>query len=343
MTRASWKRHATVAALCAAPLLITATAGTALAQPKPPPGAPVAGDTQRATALYLKGSELFKAKKYREALDQFKLSYQTVPSPNSHLYVARCLAVLGETRAAWLEFEKVAEEAAVRAVTEPKYAPTRDSANVERDELAPKLSLVTVDVIRGGAGARVHIGPIDVPSDRWSKPFPLEPGTYEVKLDAPGRPQVKVPLTINRGERRTLALDAGGGGVAAGPAPGPAPVASKSNPLRIGGIAAASVGGAGFIMFAVAGAISKATYADLTLQCGGDTGGCHGKNVSDEVSKGKTQQALANAGLIIGAVGAAAGVTMIVLSLRKPAASDSGKPRAELVLKPTWAGIEGSF
>ncbi|MFT3767746.1 MAG: serine/threonine-protein kinase [Minicystis sp.] len=328
MTRASWKRHAAVAAIFAAPLLTAG--GSALAQPKPPPpppgAAPVAGDTQKATALYLKGSELFKAKKFIPALEQFRLSYQTVPSPNSHLYIARCLAALGETREAWLEFDKVAEEAAARAATEAKYAPTRDSANVERDELTPKLGLVTIDVLRPERGSAVYIGTLRVSQDRWSRPYPIEPGTHEVRVETPGRPVVKTTLAIRGGERRAVQLDAGVGG---GATHGPTPVASgsKMSPLRIGGIVAAGVGVAGFAMFAAGGILSSGTYSDLKTTCGGDTGGCHGLDVSDQISKGKTQQAIANAGLIIGAVGVAAGVTMIVISTRTK--KDAGRPSAD--------------
>jgi len=337
MTRSSWMRHAAVAALFAAPLL--ATGASAFAQPPPPPPAapPPVGDTQKATQHYMKGSDLFKAKKFSLALEQFKLSYQTVPSPNSHLYIARCLAAMGEAQKAWLEFDKVSEEAAARAATEEKYAPTRDSANVERDELGRKLGLVTVDVVRPERGSMVHVGTWAVPQDRWSRPFPVDPGTHEVRLETPKRPLVKTTITIRGGERRPVQLDVGGG-LAAGKSP---PSRMRLTPLRIAGYAAAGVGAVGFIMFAAGGATSSATYSDLKLKCGGDTGGCHGVDVSADISKGKTQQAVANAGLIIGIAGAAAGATMIVLSMRHK--KDAGRPTADLVVGPSWAGVSGSF
>lgn len=336
MTRATWKRHAAVAALFAAPLLTSG--GGALAQPKHPPA--VAGDTAKATHYFIKGSELYKAKKYRPALEQFKRSYDTVASPNSHLYIARCLAALGETQKAWIEFDKVSEEAAARAATEPKYVPTRDSANVERDELASKLGLVTVDVVRPERGTTVHIGAWTVPQDRWSRPYPVDPGTHEVSLDTPGRPSVKSTVTIHSGERRAVQLDvgAGHGAVAGGQ---PASSKSKMSPLRIAGIAAASVGGVGLIMFAAGGATSMSTYSALKTKCGGDAGGCHGNDVSGDISKGKTQQAVANAGLAIGIIGVAAGATLIVLSTRTK--KDAGRPTADLVVGPSWAGVQGSF
>lgn len=333
MTRASWKRHAAVAAIFAAPLFIT---GTARAQH--PPAAAAAGDTQKATALYLKGSDLFKARKFAQAIEQFRASYQTVPSPNSHLYIARCLVQMGELQQAWLEFDKVAEEAAARAATEPKYAPTRDSANQERDELNSKIGLVTVDVVRPAPNSAVHIGGHAVPKGYWGRPYPVEGGPHDVRVDTPGRPSVKMTVSVRGGERRAVQLDAGMGAPA-----GPTPVASggKMSPLRIGGFVAAGVGVVGFAMFAGGGATSLGTYSDLKTKCGGDTGGCHGVDVSDEISKGKTQQAVANAGLILGVVGVAAGATLIVLSTRHK--KDAGRPSADLVVGPSWAGVQGKF
>jgi hypothetical protein len=344
MTRASWKHHAAVAALLAAPVLVTG--GQALAQPRPPPppaAAPSANDVAKATAYFQKGSELLKSKKYIAALEQFKLSYATVPSPNSHLYIARCLAGIGEARAAYLEFDKVYEEASARATSEPKYAPARDSARVERDELAPRLGLLTINVANPEPGSVVYAGVYQVPPDRWGKPYPIEPGTFNARLETPGRPGLKSQITLGPGERREVTLGGGvGGPVVGGPvAPPPIVAKSKMSPLRIGGIVAAGVGVVGFGMFAGAGIASKATFSDLSLKCG-TTGGCHGMTVTDEVSKGKTQQTIANAGLVIGAVGVAAGVTMIVLSTRKPRDS-APQPTADLVVGPGWLGAQGAF
>ena len=64
--------------------------------------------------------------------------------------------------------------------------------------------------------------------------------------------------------------------------------------------------------------------------------------VDSKISTGKTQQAVANAGLAIGVIGVAAGATLFVLSLRKKP-SDAGQPSAGLVVGPTWLGAEGSF
>jgi hypothetical protein len=188
------------------------------------------------------------------------------------------------------------------------------------------------------------VGSYELPADHWGKPFPLDPGPYEARVETPQHDTVKSSFTVAAGEQRDVTLDL----VVAAPPPPPLPppvavVPPKKgmSPLRIGGIAAAGVGVVGFGMFAGAGIASTSTYSDLKTKCGGTSGGCKGLNVTDDVNKGKLQQTLANAGLIVGAVGIAAGATLIGLSLRKP--KDAGPPTAELVVGPTWAGVEGSF
>ena len=187
----------------------------------------------------------------------------------------------------------------------------------------------------------MRVGNYDLSPDQWGKPFPIEPGTAEVTLDTPGRARIRQSLTLVPGDRRDVLLD----GAVAGPVMGPAePVVvastSKTNGLRIGGIIVAGVGLVGFGMFAGGGAASSSTYSALKTKCGGDSGGCKGQNVDGDISSGRTQQAIANAGLILGIVGVAAGTTMIVLSTRKK--SDPG-PRTGLVVGPAYAGLSGTF
>src|ERR1700679_3814796 len=116
MTHPRWKRHLALAALCAAP--VRCGGGAALAG-----GTPSPADVTKATDVFKKATEQFKSKKFVPALDGFKQSYALVPSPNSHLYIARCLAALGKARAAWIEFDHTADEATAGGA---KYAPTHD-------------------------------------------------------------------------------------------------------------------------------------------------------------------------------------------------------------------------
>jgi hypothetical protein len=319
--------------------------GIAHAQPKAAKGvvAPPSDDAaKKATAYYVKGSELFKAKppKLALALEQFKLSYAAVPSPNSHLYIARCLAAMGDSRAAYAEFDKVVDEAAERGKTEDKYLPTRDTARVERDELLSRVALVTISVAHAGPTTIVRIGDTEIPREQWDKPIAVVPGAVEAKLSAGDHAITSQSATINAGQSHTLVLDATAAPTVAVGGPGVTPPVTKSSgsALRPAGIAVGAVGVAGFVMFAVAGSMSKSTYSNLEKECG--AGPCPTSRAG-EISSGRTQQTLANVGLVLGVVGVAAGTTMVVLSMGKnksaPAATTG------LVIGPGYLGANGTF
>ena len=63
-----------------------------------------------------------------------------------------------------------------------------------------------------------------------------------------------------------------------------------------------------------------------------------------KIADGKLQKDLANAGLIIGAVGLAAGVTLFVVSLEPGKKKDEApKPEVQAVVGPSYLGLQGSF
>ena len=321
--------------------------GTAQAQPKgakAASAAPAADNSanaaKKATAYFTKGVDLYNTKKFALALEQFKLSYAAVPSPNSHLYIARCIAKLGDAHAGYAEFDKVIAEATERGKTEDKYLRTRDSAREERDELLSKVALVTINVVHPGPTTVVRIGDTEVPREQWDKPFAVPPGAVEAKISAGDRLIDSKSATINAGQSQTLVLDAAAAPVVAtGPGGEQPTTKGGKSSLRPVGIALGAVGVAGFAMFAVAGSMSKSTYSKLEKDCG-VSGPCPASH-ADDISAGKTQQTLANVGLIVGAVGVAAGATLIVLSLGKSKSAPA--PTTGLVVGPGYLGVNGRF
>ena len=61
--------------------------------------------------------------------------------------------------------------------------------------------------------------------------------------------------------------------------------------------------------------------------------------------EGSTQQTLANVGLVVGAVGVAAGVTMLVIGLSDDddTASAATQPSTSLAVGPGFTGLRGRF
>jgi hypothetical protein len=304
------------------------------------------GEVARAQSLFKKADDAYNAKRYAEALELFKQSYATVASPNSHLYIARCMAQLGDSRAAYVEFQKVFDEADARATSEPKYAPTRDSARLERDEVGNKLAIVTINVAHADASTTVRVSGTDVPQSDWGKPQPFTPGNVDVVVVSAGKAPITQNIALVAGDKRDLPLDAAPPAAAVAteaPVVESGPKGKPNKPLLIAGIVAGGVGVVGMVLFAIEGSSASSDFSTLQKDCPNNN--CtQGTTDADAKSSGKSAQTVANIGLITGAVGLAAGATLVTLAFvkRGPAAAPT-TGSANLVLKPGYAGLAGTF
>lgn len=298
---------------------------------------------QKAQAAYKKGAGLFRQKKYNLALEEFRASYATVASPNSRLYIARCYAELGDHVEAYLEFTGVAAEAEARAATEPRYGKTKETALFERDELAKKMALVTVTVEHPESASSLTIGGKEVPRDQWGQPFPAKVGPVEVVVSSTVGSPVTQNLDLIAGDNKDVTLDAQANAPPPPPPPGEVEVSSDSlfgEGLRPFAYIAGGVGVVGLGVFAVAGIMTNGTYSDLSDSCGGP---CPSSR-ADDVDTGKTQQTIANVGLVVGAVGIAAGATLFVLSMSDDSSTEQkDEVSAKVVVGPGYAGLRGAF
>ena len=329
-------------------LWVAASATEAMAQPA---ATATAADVKKASAHFNEGSRLFEFKRFPQALDHFKKSYAFVPSPNSHLYIARCLAVLDQPFEAYLEFDKVIAEAEDRIKAgEDKYAPTLESAKGERDELAPKIAFVTIDVRNPAPGAVLTIRGQELAREKWGKPVPLAPGEAQVILESASNPAISQSLTLAAGDAKSVTL--GTAPTVTTPLPDKAPASSPQGRgwLRPYAYVAAGAGVAGLAAFTAAGSMSNATFANLEQTCRGP---CPA-NRADDVSAGKTEQTVANIGLIVGALGVAAGVTLFVVShtperTEKAGRGERARPSrmqaasSRLVVGSGYVGVRSQF
>ena len=170
----------------------------------------------------------------------------------------------------------------------------------------------------------------------------IPPAAWAPRTAACGRPghaPVTRKLTLAAGQKTALTIDAQSGDLPGGPAPPPTTTASPAAgppPLRIAAYVAGGVGVAGLVTFGIAGIMARSTYNDLNGACGG--GPCPADKTG-EISSGKTQQTIANVGLIVGIAGVAAGGTLFVLSLPKGAATTT----TGLAVSPGWVGVRGTW
>jgi hypothetical protein len=287
------------------------------------------------------------------AIVEYRASLDIIDSPNSRLELARALRDDGQPVEAWTEYGRTLDDAKALAVSEARYAKTADAAALERGELESKIAILTVTVEDAPPGANLRIGTVLVANDNWGKPFPVAAvaqGTVEVVLVADGTEIARQAVQADPGRRAvTLARPKPTAPVAAVEAPAaqphsefesePAPPAeaparSSTSQLRPWAFVAGGVGVAGLATFVISGTLSHSAYNDLQATCHGVCPPGH----EGEISSGKTEQAVANVGLVIGALGVAAGAGLFILSL--PHAQTSN---AAVVVGPGWLGVRGSL
>ena len=319
-------------------LALVATCPTVLAAGVAPTQAS-APQKDQAQKLFLKGKDLFGANKFNEALTEFTASYDVVASPNARLYIARCQRELGKPAVAYNEFTQTAADAKALAKDDPKYEKTAEAALDERTQLESKVGLVTVSVAHAGPTTTLKVGGEEVKRDHWNDPIPVASGNTEVVVETPGKPPVKQSVQVANGEKKAVSLDAGPEAPVAQTPPVEEKPPEEGKPqYRPYVYAAGGVAVVGLATFIIAGSMASGTHSDLEKACG--AGPCPPGH-EDDISSGKTQQTIANVGLVFAIIGAAAAATIFVLDRPKSDPKTAIVPTPKI--RPTLTGITGTF
>lgn len=328
----------------AAPLSLAAVTATgAAAAASVTPGAATPVQREQAQSRFLRGRELYNAKKYEAALAEFNASLDIVASPNTRLYAGRCLREMGKLVAAYVELGRTAVEARELAREDPRYAKAGEAAEEERRQLEPKLGFIEISVSHAAPTTTLRVGDDEVRRGGWNEPVPVLPGSADVVVETPGHGPITRSVTIAAGERQSLTVDAEADAPDAPPAFATDDGAAKDEgreraKLRPYAFAAAGVGAAGLATFALFGVLANGTHSDLESACG--SGPCPPGH-KDDISAGKTQQTIANIGLAFAVIGAATAVTLFVLDRRSSSSSASASSR--VVARGSFLSLEGSF
>jgi len=303
------------------------------------PGAATPVQREQAQARFARGRQLYDAAKYGPAADEFRASNDIVASPNARLYLARSLREQGKNVEAYVEFGRTAVEAGEHSKDDPRYNRAGAAARNERDALAPKIGFLLVHVQDAGPDTTMRIAGSEIRRAAWDEPAPVMPGASEVVVETPGREPAHETVTLTAGERKEITIQASSPATAEAP-PATAPPATKSadrSSLRPYAYVAGGVGAVGLVTFAVAGLLSNGAYNDLSSSCPANR--CPADKAGT-ISSGRTEQTIANVGLVIGAIGVAAGVALFVVSAPKKPEPSTGLLH-EVVVTP--AGVGGSF
>jgi hypothetical protein len=314
------------------------------------PNDATADQKKQATEHFTVGKQALEARNWEKATMELRASLEVVDSPNARLVLARALRDSGNLGDAWAEYGLVIENATKLAASEARYAQTADAATSERADIETKLAFVTVTVANAPPDATLKVGGRPVPAPGWVAPVVVPAGAVDVVLTgSDGKELARQTVSATTGQKTAVSLDAR-------PALPPRPVrpdterqdevrnqatvvppSSSGSKLRPYAFVAGGVGIAGLATFGIFGLMDKSTYGDLQNSCPHDV--CPpGKQ--GEVDSGRTQQTVANVGLVIGAVGLATGATLFFLSPSSTASSSAG---ARLVVGPGYLGVGGSL
>lgn len=336
-------------AICTFSILATLCMATPAFAAGVDPGAATDVQREQAQARFSRGKTLYEAGKFDDAAAEFNASNEIVASPNTRLYYARALREGGHTVQAYVELGRTAVEAREHAKEDGRYEKAAETADAERNALKPKLGFVLVHVDHATDDTKLTVGGEDIRRAGWAEPAPVVPGTTEIVVETPGQAPVRQSVNVQQGKTDEITIDAAqNGALPASSSPSNATTAdanASASPtgfdrtkLRPYAYIAGGVGAAGLVTFVVAGVLANGTYSDLQQKCG--TSACPPAQ-SSEISRGKTEQTIANVGLVLGVVGLGVGVTLYVLSIPK----SNGTTAATIspVLSPSWSGIRGTF
>jgi hypothetical protein len=311
------------------------------------PGEAHAGETE-SHSLFVEGRELRKNGKCAEAITAFRRALDTYPEGLGALRnVAECEEELGRFASARRSYWDL--RLAALQSPETKYAGWDKEAEEAHTRLAAKVAKVTVSfkgtrpddlVIQFngrtfdprllGVEIEQDNGPLEVAASYGAGP----PVTKKVVVATAGRHAIEFDVSeLKKGKTTTP----------------PGGERGSSDAMKIGGIVALGIGGAGLVGTGVAIAMRQSALSDLETDCPDyETQTCPART-ADIKDRGTTAALLTNIFAATAIVGAGVGVTLLVLAPSDDPETGQAppRPRARVAVTPLpgggFFGVSGSM
>jgi hypothetical protein len=284
----------------------------------------VAGARSAATG----GAKAFESGQYAQAIDLFSRAESLVHAPPHLLYLARSHAKLGHLVAAQEAYLKITREKLAGDAPDA-FKDAQAKAREELAALEPRIPSLTITLKGEGAeGAVVTMDDVKVPAALVGVPHPVDPGQHELVASGNGVKSQPANVSLAEGAKQSVELTlepapgatapgepAAGGSESGAIDTGAAP--SGGNGMRIGAYVALGVGVVGLAAGTVFALSAKSKFNDADAICNLPNGACPPNRQAD-VQKldddGKSAKTLATVGFVVGGVGLATGVTLLILS-----------------------------
>jgi hypothetical protein len=328
-------------------MLVLGTAAPVLAQ--------AAVDRATARQLGESGQQALVAKDYKTAEDDFRRADSLVHAPTLMLGLARALAGEGKLVEAQEAYRRILREG-VAPGSPPVFRKAVDDATKEVDAVEARVGAVTITVKTAGgeplpSNLQVTWDGAEVAGATLGVKRPADPGAHVVHAAAEGYASADLTVSVPAGgavdaplaiTRTAAQPQAGATGDVLPAATGPSPDQATASASGRGPWpwVAFGVGGAGLVTGAVAGALVLSKHSDLAGKCAGGTCPPDQRSTVDGYN---TLGTVSTIGFIVAGVGAAAGVTLLLLHpSAEPPARSSGI-QVTPVLGPGSIGAIGRF
>jgi len=287
----------------------------------------------------------FGEKRFGDAADGFRASYELLPSPNSRLMIVRSLGELGQKADAYEEGLVALAEAEAAGQSQKKYELTAKAIREEMADLRPKIGFVRVTVRGvGDRGVRLVVEGRDVARSRWAELLAADPGKVRVELfTAEGRATQEVD--VRAGAESSLTIEPAKT-VAQDGARGAGGDSQGGNPqLFVPAAITGGIGVVGLVVFGVLGGLSDATYRDLEGQCPNNN--CP-RELESDMTHARSQQTIGNVSAVVGAIGLTAGAVLFafgewdIVGLFSGAEGQTSS-QARLRVGPGTMSLQGKF
>jgi hypothetical protein len=330
-----------------------AVAGTAA------PRAHAQADADRATARSLgqDGEAALDRKDYKTAEDDFRRADSLVHAPTLMLGLARALAGEGKLVAAQEAYMRIIREG-VPPGAPPAFTKALDDAKTEVQSITPRIGGMTISVQAAGGGTvanvSVQLDGAPVSAASLGVKRAVDPGAHVVHVSADGYKTVDLKVNVVPGATAdapvSLEKDASATPAVVPPPATPAPLPGSGEPetpppasgghKTIWPWVAFGVGGAGLGLGVVTGVLAIGKHSTLSSECKG--GSCPSGD-SGDLSSYHTLGVLSTVGFIVAGVGAAAGITLLILQPKDSSPPASAGLHVMPVIGPGSVGAVGTF
>jgi hypothetical protein len=289
------------------------------------------GDPQREAAeaqmLHDRAAVVEAQGRYDAACPMFEESARLVPgSIAARMAVAECYLRWGRLAAALARYAPLEAEAAAQGL-HARAAEVR----ARLDLLRARVAELVVEVPPDAAalhGLEVRIDGILLDPAKLGQPFPIDRGSHEIRVTAPGRVPFAGPVEVPLDGATYTARVAPPRALPAPPAAAPGKLdlppparPSETRDAKVPGIVVLSAGAAALGIGAVTGGVALAQAGAIKSTCQGD------RCPPSQQAQGQAASRLATvstAEIVAGLAAAGAGVTLLVLRPARRAAVSAG-------------------